>query len=70
MPFKIWQHPQGEMTVNEYIRRLADQDKRDIDALKKAALEEHANAAVPSNGRRALPKKQTSRPSSSRKKRG
>ena len=39
MPFKIWQHPQGEMTVKEYVRRLAEMDKKNIDALKRAALE-------------------------------
>ena len=56
MPFKIWNHPQGEMTVNEYVRRLAEQDKKNIDALKKAALEkgsEPKSAALPKRARKS-----------------
>jgi hypothetical protein len=53
MPFKIWQHPQGEMTVNEYVRRLAEKDKKNIDELKRAALEKAATEPeAPSKGRK------------------
>ena len=31
------------MTVNEYVRRLAELDKKNIDALKQAALEKAAS---------------------------
>lgn len=44
MPFKIWQHPKGEMTVSEYVRRLAEMDKKNIDELKRKALEKDAAA--------------------------
>jgi len=44
------------MTVNEYVRRLAEQDKKNIDALKKAALEkgsEPKSAALPKRARKS-----------------
>ncbi|HEU5450542.1 MAG TPA: hypothetical protein VFU76_01075 [Terriglobales bacterium] len=53
MPFKIWQHPQGEMTVKEYVRRLAEMDKKNIDELKRAALDKaEAEAEAPAKARK------------------
>lgn len=52
MPFKIWQHPQGEMTVKEYVRRLAEMDKKNLDALKQAAQEKAAAEPEPAAKRR------------------
>lgn len=53
MPFKIWQHPQGEMTVNEYVRRLAEQDRLNIQQLKKSALEGHEVHARPARKKKS-----------------
>ena len=53
MPFKIWNHPRGEMTVNEYVRRLAEQDKKNIDALKKAAMEQDSATRTPARPKRS-----------------
>ena len=53
MPFKIWNHPRGEMTVNEYVRRLAELDKKNIDALKKAAMEQDAATRTPARPKRS-----------------
>ena len=61
MPFKIWQHPQGQMTVTEYVRRLADLDKKNIDELKRAALDKHTAAAAATSGRTGKTKKSSSR---------
>lgn len=41
------------MTVNEYVRRLAEKDKKNIDELKRAALEKAATEPeAPSKGRK------------------
>ena len=61
MPFKVWQHPQGQMTVEEYVRRLAEMDKKNIDELKRAALEKHASAAAATSGGAGKTKKSSSR---------
>ena len=53
MPFKIWQHPKGELTVNEYVRRLAEMDKKNIDELKRAALEKAAEQSSLPAGKNA-----------------
>ena len=49
------------MTVEEYVRRLAEMDKKNIDELKRAALEKHAAAAAATSGGTGKNKKSSSR---------